>query len=244
MSVQNESGHAKNVANFEKLITYVIGYGDTYSPSNANIQLSSLEAKAAEAHTNLEIVHNLLANYNNRVGERSAAFAQLAQLSTRIFNALKASGATSAQVETAKTHHRKLQGRRASAKLSDEQKEQLAAKGQDVKQVSASQLSYDSLLDNLDKQIKFLTTVGQYAPNEVDLQIASLASLHSDLLQKNSTTVNQAAALSSARLKRDEVLSHPETGMIALATNTKNYLKSIFGVTSPEYKLVSGIAIR
>lgn len=244
MSVQNESGHAKNVANFEKLITYVIGYGDAYAPSNANIALSSLQAKAAEAHGSLEEVHSLLANYNKSVGERSAAFAQLSKLSTRVFNALKASGATQAQIETAETHHRKLQGRRASARFSDEQKEQLAAQGQDVRQVSASQLSFDSLLDTLDKQIKFLSTSDLYAPNEVDLQVASLASLHSNLLQKNSTTVNQAAALSSARLKRDEVLNHPETGMIALAANTKNYLKSIFGATSPEYKLVSGIAIR
>ena len=51
MSKTNETGHAKNIANFETLLSYVTGYGAVYNPSNANIQLSSLTDKATAAKT-------------------------------------------------------------------------------------------------------------------------------------------------------------------------------------------------
>lgn len=39
-----ETGHAKNVANFETMISYVTGYGGDYKPSNTAISLANLSA--------------------------------------------------------------------------------------------------------------------------------------------------------------------------------------------------------
>ncbi len=39
MASQSEVGHAKNVANFQDLITYCTAYGATYNPSKTTLQL-------------------------------------------------------------------------------------------------------------------------------------------------------------------------------------------------------------
>jgi hypothetical protein len=42
MASTSETGHAKNVANFEDLISFVTGYGATYNPTKVPIKLASL----------------------------------------------------------------------------------------------------------------------------------------------------------------------------------------------------------
>ena len=37
-----ETGHAKNVSNFQTLITFCTGYGADYNPTNAMIELTAL----------------------------------------------------------------------------------------------------------------------------------------------------------------------------------------------------------
>lgn len=42
MRSTSETGHAKNVANFDELISYAIGYGADYNPSKEAIQIPGL----------------------------------------------------------------------------------------------------------------------------------------------------------------------------------------------------------
>jgi hypothetical protein len=43
MTSKSETGHAKNVANFESLISFCIGYNADYNPSNAALKISALQ---------------------------------------------------------------------------------------------------------------------------------------------------------------------------------------------------------
>jgi hypothetical protein len=244
MSKINDTGHAKDVANFETLIAYLTGYGAAYNPSNASIQLSSLNEKAAAALAITQQVHDLAARSSNAIAARNLAFQPLKKLNTRILNAVKASNVPQQVADNAITHNRKIQGQRATVKLSDEEKEKLAAQGTIVNQVSASQQSFDSLLDSFDKQIKLLSTIPSYAPNEVDLQLTTLTSLYNDLLQKNRDVIAKTSELSSLRLSRNNILYHVETGLVALAQVAKNYAKSLFGISTPQYRQISGIPFK
>ena len=244
MSTIYETGHAKNVANFQALIVQVGAYGASYNPSRASIQLPNLLASSAAANATINKLNLLLANYSNAVAARATAFQPLSKLSTKIFNSLKASGALAHLVHNAQTNHRKLTGRRASAKISEEEKQALLAEGKTVNQVSASQQSFDSKLDSLDKQIKLIASIPAYNPNEVELQVATLQNLYNNLQQKNATVISEAVTLSAARIARNEALYHSETGIVAIAKDVKNYVKSLFGINSANYKLISGIAIR
>lgn len=244
MSKTYETGHAKNVANFETLITYLTSYGGVYNPSNANIALSGLNQKAEAARFVTKQVNELIAANSRSTATRAQAFEPLNRLSTKIFNALKASNPTASVIDNAATNHRKLQGRRASAKLTEEQKQQLAASGTVVNQISASQQSFDSKLDTFEKQIQLLRTIPQYAPNEAELKLETLIALQNDLLLKNRDVVLKNAALSNARLNRDQILYHPDNGMVALAVDAKNYCRSIFGISTAQYKQISGISFK
>jgi hypothetical protein len=44
MSSKSETGHAKNVANFYSLISFVVGYGADYNPSKPTITVPALQA--------------------------------------------------------------------------------------------------------------------------------------------------------------------------------------------------------
>ncbi|PWS33868.1 hypothetical protein [Pedobacter paludis] len=102
MSTAYETGHAKNVANFENLLTFISAYGATYNPSNPAIQLVALNTKAQEARTTAEQVNTHLANYNIATATRAKAFEPMQKLSTRLFNALKATDASKQEIATLK----------------------------------------------------------------------------------------------------------------------------------------------
>jgi len=44
-----ETGHAKNVSNFEELTNFVTAYGTTYNPSKTSIKLPALQTLATNA---------------------------------------------------------------------------------------------------------------------------------------------------------------------------------------------------
>jgi len=239
MASTTETGHAKNVANFEQLTIDCTALGTSYNPSNPLIKLAALTTQLATAKTNIAVVNTAHATNSNAIAARDVVFSPLSKLSTRILNSLKASGTTVQVDDSAQTLVRKLQGRRATAKLTDEEKKTAEAAGKSVTEISSSQMSFDNRLDNLDKFIKLLTSVTLYAPNEADLKVAALTATYNDLKAKNFAVVNSETALTNARIARDIVMYADNTGMVDISVDVKSYVKSIYGATSPQYKQIS-----
>lgn len=73
MASTSETGHAKNVANFQDLIEFVTGYGISYNPSKNSLKLPQLIALKASAEGNLADIISKNTNYNNKVNERITA---------------------------------------------------------------------------------------------------------------------------------------------------------------------------
>lgn len=244
MTQISESGHAKNVANFEELTTTIKGYGEDYNPTREALKLLILLAVLSNSKKAIEAVNAALPAYARAIAAREVAFSPLSKLVTRIMNSLKSVASTDHIHENALTYARKIQGRRATAKRSQEQVEAEAAAGKELLEKSASQMSYDNRLDNFDKLIKLLSSVEEYAPNEADLKVSSLASLYSDLMLKNSAVISAANPLSNARILRDEVLYKDGTGLVDIALDVKAYVKSVYGASSPKYKQVSRLSFK
>ena len=244
MASTSETGHAKNVANLDELISFVGGYGAVYNPSKSAIKLLALQALSTAAKTAIGAVNSANSAYSNAVAAREVAFAPLGKLTTRILNALKATDTTTQVDESAQTIVRKLQGRRANPKKSEDEVKALAAEGKEVNEISTSQMSYDSRLDNFDKLIKLLTSVPLYAPNEAELKVAALTTLYNDLKAKNAAVIAASTPLSNARITRNDVMYKPNTGLVDVALDTKTYIKSVFGASSPQYKQVSKLGFR
>ncbi|MBB2144818.1 hypothetical protein GM921_04940 [Pedobacter sp. LMG 31464] len=244
MSKTSETGHAKNTENFEILISSVTGYGAAYHPTRAAITLGNMHNQLKNAKDAITNINSVLPLYSKAVALREIAFMPLAKLSTKIFNWLKAAGIQKQILDNAQTNHRKITGTRASVKLSEEEKETLLAEGTIVNQVSASQLGYNNRLDNLEKQIQLLLTIPEYIPNETELKIVTLTTLYNNLKAKNASVVTHATPLYNSRVARNEIMYNKETGMVAIALDVKNYVRSVFGSASPQYKQISGLAFK
>jgi hypothetical protein len=240
MSSTSETGHAKNVANFEDLISFCTAYGTAYNPSKAGIKLTALNTKRTNANTQLNNIKTAKIAFDNATNERMIAFKDLRKRATRIINALDATDATAQIIADAKTINKKIQGKRATSTDKKPKTEPETPK----KTASSSQQSYDYQIDHFAKLIELLSTEPLYKPNENDLKLTALNTYLTTLKTTNTNVVNTYTAYSNAQINRDKVIYASETGLVDIALEVKKYVKSVFGADSPQYKQVSKIAFK
>jgi hypothetical protein len=236
MASTAETGHAKNVANLQDLISFVTGYGLTYNPTKNALKLPQINALATASQTNLADVVTKNTAYNNKVNDRFVAFSNLKPFSTRLINALQTTDATTQKVADAKAFNKKMQGVRATAIKTATDPNAPAPNT-----ISTSQLSYDQQIQHLAGIISVLQSEPSYAPNETELKMLSLTAKQADLIAKNNAVATVYTNLSNSRISRDTTLYGTDTGLFDIATEVKKYIKSVFGATSPQFAQVKGI---
>ena len=240
MASTSETGHAKNVANFQSLIAFVTAYGATYNPSKNALKLPQLIALKADADTKLADVVTKNTAYNNKVNERINAFSGLKSLSTRLVNALQTTDATNQIIKDAKGFNKKMQGQRASATATTPTDPNTPAPNT----ISTSQQSYTQQIQHLAGLISVLESEPSYTPNETDLQIATLQAKQNDLTTKNNEVATSYANISNSRIARNTTLYSTEGSIFDVASEVKKYIKSIYGASSPEFAQVKGIEFK
>ena len=241
MTSTSETGHAKNVANFEDLISFCTGYGTSYNPSNAAIKLPALNTLFTSAKSSLATINTMSPPWKTAINAREIVFTPLSKLTTRVVNALDASTVTRQTVADAKTYARKIQGKRASEKLPAVIDNPATPVDESHKSISASQMSFDNRIENLDKLIQLLSSQTAYTPNEADLKVTALTTLIADMRTKNTAAINAYTPLSNTRIARNNLLYTTGTGLVDIAGEVKKYVKSVYGATSPQFKQVSGL---
>lgn len=239
MASTSETGHAKNVANFQDLIAFVTGYGITYNPSKNTLKIPQLNTIATNSQAKLADVITKNTAYNNAINDRIIAFTGLKSLSTRLVNALETTNASKEKISDAKGFNRKMQGRRASATQTQTDTNTPAPST-----ISTSQQSYDQLIQHFAGLISVLQSETSYIPNENDLKLTALNAKQADLTAKNNAVATAYTSISNSRIMRDKTLYDEATGLVDVATEVKKYIKSVFGATSPEYAQVKGIEFR
>ena len=242
MPSTSETGHAKNVANFEDLISFCNGYGAAYNPSKAALTIAELTTLQTNAKASLQQAKTTKTSFDNATNARQSAFKDLKPLATKVVNALAVSGATPLTVADAKTINRKIQGAKANGgtKTPTTPADPNAPAPTD-KTISTSQQSYDSLIDHFTKMIESVSQDANYKPNEKELQVATLQTKLDSLKTANTDLINGFTNWSNARINRNTTLYNPLTGLVQTALEVKKYVKSVFGATSPQFKQVSGL---
>ena len=235
-----ETGHAKNVATFEDLISFCTGYGATYNPSKATLKLTALNPQLTGAQAALQTVKTSKTAYDNSTNAREVVFVPLKPLATKIINALAATEATPQTVDDARTVVNKIQGRRAKAIVTPDATA-LVDGAEPVKTASTSQQSYDKLVDHFAQLIAILSAEPKYLPNENELKVATLNTQITDMRAKNTAVVNALTGVSNSRINRDKLLYGELTGMVDVAMDVKQYVKSVFGAKSLQFKQISGL---
>ena len=241
MASTSETGHAKNVANFDRLISFCTGYGATYNPVKDSLTLPKLQDLATKAQTDLLTCKTTKAEFDIKTNNRQAAFKDLRQHSTKITNALSGVGASEAIIKDAQTINKKIQGARSTPNKPTSAD---TPPTDSEKTISTSQQSYDSLIDHFTKYIELLSQEPLYTPNETELQIANLQLRLTAMKNANTATIDSYTAWSNARIQRNQTLYNPLTGLVQTASDVKKYVKSIYGATSPQYKQISDLQFK
>ncbi len=237
----SDTGHAKNVANFAQLVTIVSNLGEAYQPSNPLIKLSHMQIKLKAAQTASEAVTPKESAETLAVSARQTAFEPLGKLVTRIGNAADVSVNDESFSDDLRSVTRKLQGRRASAKIKDDPN---TPEDESKQSGSSSQMSYDNQVGFFAELIDLLKSNTAYNPNETPLQTASLEAMLADLQAKTNAVITTSVAAKTARIARDEVLYNTTNGIKELADLVKKYVKSVFGSDSPQYKQLTALQLR
>lgn len=238
----SEQGHAKNVANFGRYISYVIGYGTAYNPPNPWIELDNLQARQTGFLSAIDAVTPKASAETLAVNARQAGFDDLQKLVPRLLAAAEAATADQLFTGDVRTLARKLQGRRATPLVKDDP---LTPDVDESKQnASSAQTSYDNRLAFFAELIGLLKANAGYKPNETELQIVSLEARLADLQAKNEAAITAIAEARTARNARDAKLYDNPQGVKELADLIKKYVKSLYGPSSPQYKQLTALSIK
>ena len=234
MASQSEVGHAKNVANLQKLTEKVTVY-TLYNPPLENLSVTSLQTLYNNASSKLtEVEDKRLAN-KNAIALRQSAFENLKPTCTKIINHLDILGLTQGTIDQAKSRNRVIQGGQKKTTTPPDEN------GETGNTVSTSRQSYTQMADNFGILLQLLATIPTYNPNEDELKLTNLTTYHTSLMNATQSVDQTEAELNAKLIERDQLLYADGTGLYTIAQNVKKYVKSIYGATSPEYANVSNI---
>jgi hypothetical protein len=247
-----ETGHAKNVTNFYSLITAVSSFGPSYAPKRSDLTIAALNSKVSSCDAGVSNTNSQFSDNKIHLGNRELTFSLLSSKAHRIQAAVKASDVKASDLDNIITVVRKICGQRAVPKHPASTADPnappvnpLATPADSVpRNISVSQMSYDSRLANLDILIKLLITLPAYDPGSAELTIAALTVDYKLMLKQNNAVISSNQALDKSRGIRNQELYAPKTGMVTIASDVKSYVKAQYTAKSIEYKAVAAIKFK
>lgn len=235
-----ETGHAKNVASFHRLISFVAGYGAAYNPTEPALQLAGLQGLYANAQAALINVRNKHRDYENIVNDRKILFKDLKPFASRLVNFLKSSKVSSELLDDALGVTRKMRGGRARSVVSAVNVDMTVNM---PTRNSTSQQSYIQLASHFSDLVTLLSSSPNYRPNEPEAQIANLQAMEQQLINANTQIDIYYVQVSNARIERDNILYKNPINLYTTAIDVKNYIRGIFGAKSPQYGQVKSLKL-
>ena len=234
MSSTSETGHARNVANLQKLTEQVTVY-TLYNPPVDNLKVANLQTLYTTASAKLNEVEDKRNANKNAITVRQSAFENLKSTATKIINHLEILGLPSGTIDQAKSLNRVIQGGQKKAVTALEEGKE------ETKTVSTSRQSYTQMAENFGILLQLLGTIPTYNPNEDDLKLANLETYKISLVSSTQSVDQTEAELNNKLIERDQLLYADGTGLYSIAQNVKKYVKSLYGATSTEYADVSAV---
>lgn len=249
MASTSETGHSKNLANIDKVTDLVTQFGSLYNPSNPLIQLNgllALKAQCAPAYNNYVAAFT---TYKAATNDREIAFEPISKLATHVSDNVKTLSIPIQTVDdvtfiVAKIHNNSSKlPKPAAVRMADPSLPPVVDKpsAEVTNTISTSQQSYDSLMANFDKLIQQVQGIGTYTPNESNIQVASLQTIHSDLTTKNLNAITAINAVNLSRNQRNMIFYADNSGLCDIMKKVKLYVRQIYGSRSPEYHQMSAI---
>ena len=234
MASTSEVGHAKNVANLQKLTEQVNVYS-LYNPPVDYLKIANLQTLYTTASTKLAEVEDKRVANKNAIALRQSAFENLKSTCTKIINHLEILGLPQGTIDQAKSLNRNIQGGQKKTETPP------VEGGETPKTISTSRQSYTQQAENFGILLQLLSTIPSYNPNEDDLKLINLNTYKDSLVSSTQAVDQSEAELNNKLIESDNILYSDGTGLYSIAQSVKKYVKSLYGATSPEYTNVSSI---
>lgn len=237
MGSKSETGHARNVALFTDLINICKGFGERYKPARNDLKINALTDLATTVEQLQSELNKAIPVSISAVAAKDKEFKKLSKLVTRALSAFKSSAPLPGQFSNAQTIAKEIKGENNKKKTNGNEEEQ-------VPHHSVSRLSMDSRIENLSRLIELLAKSGVYSPNEEELKLETLTAYASTLKSLSEQVVIAERPEFEARTNRNKALYASDTGLVEIGNAVRDYVKSVFGARSPEYKAVLRIKFR
>jgi hypothetical protein len=242
MSKSVETGHAKNVATFKALISTCKGFGKSYKPSNPELTVESMTQRLVNTQVFTQALIDTKEAYHRATSQRERLFAKVPALAGRVVGALTSSKIAPQTMDHANSVYRKIRGRRAKAVTMpapatvQEQNATATVTTPAAKTISVSQLGFDNMAAHLTKLVAVVEAEPKYRPNEPELSVETLKAALAEMESANEAVRTATTAMNNALTARNQDLYAHETGLVSTAALVKAYVKSAFGLGSPEHK--------
>ncbi|MDR1223414.1 MAG: hypothetical protein LBL07_11140 [Tannerella sp.] len=239
MISKTESGINTYVGHFDQLIAVCKNFGPSYDPVPVNLQIGSLMYQVDTIKKSVTAVDVAIPAYLVANGARIKKFALLPPLATRVQAVAIVLGLPDTVIVHIKEVVRKIRGQRAH-KIEPAPE----PNSEPARHISVSQVSFNEQIEHLNQLIALVESQPAYTPAEPDLSVDALKTLLDEMRTTNSAVMAAEAPLASLRQERNRLLYAPKTGMMDTALMVKEYVKAVFGTSSPQYRKVNQIQFK
>lgn len=246
MSNEN-TGHSKNLTNFQRLIYAFAEMGAEYNPAREILAVAAMTVlylRGREALDNLE--KGKQANRKN-INARKDVSKRIKAFSTKAFHALKTFGLVQNTIENARSFYMRIQGRRINSLKEEPAVAPAVTEDQPQepkKKKSVAQQNYDALIENFGKFVIFLQNEPLYVPNEEEVKTTTLAALLEEARAINMALAVTENIMDSNFITRKEIFYADKDSIVEVTKAAKLYARSKFGTKSDRYRRVSKIYIK
>ena len=237
-----ETGHNKNVANFETVIIILTGLGAAYAPPQALISLAALQQLHADAQAALTEVDTAQAEKTVAVDEAQAEFADLQKYVVNIKRQAEVEVNDPAFTADLQTVINEFHPPGRKTGLPDDPLtpdiDESKTSASQSQQSRDNQIAYLADISALLKTNSVYKAIGTpYATTAIDAKIASLTA-------KNNALTAATAALGTKIDTRDTLLYTDQSGLTDRVILIKKYVLLTFGKDSAAYQQLSALEFR
>lgn len=234
MSSTSEVTFGSKLANARKLAKYLQSFTD-YSPSAPGLQISDLSSLIETASGSNDMLAATQETYSRAVQNRQRVYNKDADSLLRVLAPVVATvrsyyGRTAKETTDIASMVQKIRGENIPAKKA----------GDTTQSISQSQRSFGSICQTFSGMITTLEKYGTgYAPSNANIKTASLRTLLLNMQMYN----DQVATSYSARKQQLDDRKKNYDNLKATSQRIKDGIKSQYGVSSSEYKLVKSLVV-
>ncbi|HQU84929.1 MAG TPA: hypothetical protein PKY59_17450 [Pyrinomonadaceae bacterium] len=233
-----ETGHSKNVANFETVIIVLTALGTVYNPVQALIMLTALNTKLVKAKAALVTVADTRADRKVKVDTVEKGFAGFYAYAVNLKRAADVSVNDAAFTADLQSIVNKFSSKGRDTGLPDDPATPDIDESRTAR--STAERSRDKQLAHLADLIALLETkTDAYQSNDVEYTIEGAKDFLAARTAENNAAKTAHIVEDNAEAARDEVLYHPETGVLKLVKLIKTELARKPGKESPAYQQIA-----